>query len=161
MNYNKGFTLIEVIVYIGLFVILVGGGLLAAYNIIESNVVNQSRLVVYDEGNFLTSKINWEVGGSSQIQNPQPGTPGSTLQLTKLDGSSVMLALVGSDLMITRGAASAVPLNNQNVQISNVSFDNQISSTSQLVKTSFTITALADNGKVFSQDFSTAKYLRK
>lgn len=161
MNYNKGFTLIEVTVYIGLFVILVGGGILAAYNIIESNVINQSRLVVYDESNFLISKINWEVGGSSQIQNPQPGTPASTLQVTKFDGSSVTIALTGDNLMITRGNTAPVALNNQNVKISNVSFDNQVSSTSQLVKTNFTISAVADNGKIFSQDFNTVKYLRK
>ncbi len=158
---NKGFTLLEVIIYVGLFAILMGGGVLAAYNLIASNNHNQSMFLVYDEGNFLMSKINWVISGTSAIQSPVPGTPSSNLLVTKIDGSTVGISLSGNNLVITYGNTAPIILNNNNVKISNVLFDNQISSTSQLVKSSLTITTTTNDGKIFSQNFNSTKYIRK
>ena len=103
----------------------------------------------------------WRVSGSSAISAPAPGTPGSVLTLTKSDSSTVTLKLVGTDMVIVRGSAAPVTLNNDTVQISDLSFDTQISSISQSVATSFTVSARTDDGKIFSQSFSGVKYLRK
>ncbi len=161
MKKNSGFTLLEVIIYIPLFAILVGSGVFAAYNIIESSLKNQAMFVVYDEGNYLLSKINWAVQGSTEIITPVAGTPGSILKVTKTDGSNISIKLVGKDIVISYGNSDPIILNNSNITISNLSFDNQVSSISQLVKSSMTITVLTDDGKTFSQDFSSTKYLRR
>jgi len=161
MHTRNGFTLIEVVIYLGIFTILVGGGILAAYNLIESNVRSQTETEVYDEGNFLLSKINWAITGTTAITAPVPGTPGGVLQVTKTDGTSVTLELAGTDMVVAYGNASPITLNNSSVKVSNLSFNNQVSSTSQSILTGLTVTATTDDGKSFSQDFTTSKYIRK
>lgn len=161
MKTNQGFSLIEVVVYVGLLVILMVGGILAAYNIIEANVRNQAQFVMYNEGNFLLSKINWEIGGSSAITVPSPGTPGAVLTLQKIDGSTVTLRVDNGNLVIVRGTSTPAILNNTTVVVSGLSFENQISSVSQLISTTLTLTATTDDGKIITRDFETVKYLRK
>ena len=54
----KGFTLIETIVYLALFSILMGGAIVAAFNIFESAGRQQTHTMLQEEGNFLIAKIN-------------------------------------------------------------------------------------------------------
>jgi type II secretory pathway pseudopilin PulG len=56
---NRGFTLIEVVLYIGLFGILVGGVIIAAYQLLEGGDRNQVNILIQEEGTFLNRKINW------------------------------------------------------------------------------------------------------
>ncbi len=161
MKKHHGFTLIEVLVYIALFLIMMGGGILTAYNLIESSIRSQAENLVYNEGNFLLSKINWVTTGSTAVTAPAPGVPGSLLGVTKIGGSTVSLMLSGNNMIITYGSSAPIILNNSTIAISNLSFSNQTSSASQSIGSSFTVTTLTGDGKVFSKDFSTVKYIRK
>lgn len=166
MKKQNGFTLIEIVVYLGLFMILMGGGISAAYNLIESNSNNQAKFILYDEGNFLLNKINWVVSGSSAITIPPLGDTGEVLQVTKLDNSVIRLALSGTDLTIEYGNSQLqfqppITLNNNTVKISNLKFNYQEQSPSKLAATSFDVTALTDTGRTISQTFVTSEYLRQ
>src|SRR5262245_42467784 len=82
---QPGFTLIEVLVYLALFTILVGGAVLAAYNVIESNGRNQTLAVLQQESNFLTGKINWALTGISDVGSPANNSTSGKLSVTKSD----------------------------------------------------------------------------
>ncbi len=56
---NQGFTLIETLLYLALFTLIIGGGMTAAYQIIESTAAAQSHLILEEEGNFILRKIAW------------------------------------------------------------------------------------------------------
>ena len=62
---QKGFTLIEVIIYIALFAFIIGTGVSAAYYIIDSSAKGKSETGTIAEGEFLMRKIDWALTGAS------------------------------------------------------------------------------------------------
>jgi len=60
---QKGFTLLEVLVYIGLFSIIMFGALVGALYIIDGNVDVRSQITLEQEANFIFRKIEWAMNG--------------------------------------------------------------------------------------------------
>jgi hypothetical protein len=153
LKINRGTTLIETIVYLALFVILFGGAVVAAYNLIESNGRTQTHVLLQEEGNFLVGKINWVLSGVESVQMPGTNLSGSTLKVVKYSPSTlnplVLTLNSGNMTLSTNNDPNPPTLNNTNVTISNLSFTqiytggtNPIS-----VKFSFTLTAKTQNLK--------------
>jgi hypothetical protein len=66
---NKGFTLIEVILYIALFTLLIGTAFATAYQIIDGTNKININTNVQDEGNFVMRKVDWA------LSSLDPATP--------------------------------------------------------------------------------------
>jgi type II secretory pathway pseudopilin PulG len=164
---DSGFTLVEVLVYLGLFTILIGGAVAAAYNVIESSGRNQTMAILQQESTFITGKINWALSGIEGINAPLVGTPSSQLLVTKIDPSIGPLDIRPdlnniNDLQISRNNASSQILNSSNVQLTNLIFNHQTSgSGAEWVTASFTLSARTPNGQMISQNFETTKYVRR
>jgi hypothetical protein len=162
-HYRKGFTLIEAIIYIALFGLLIGGGVVAAYNIFEGAGRGQTHAMLQEEGNFLLGKINWTLSGVQSISSPTGGTTGTSLIVTKWDttiGNPINIALQGMDMLLKTGSNPAGDvLNNSNVQISKLYFLHTLSSGSgtnpETIEFSFIVSARTPNGLVISQQFAT------
>jgi prepilin-type N-terminal cleavage/methylation domain-containing protein len=166
MKKQKGFTLIEVLVYLGLFAILMTGLVATAFSIFESSDRDQTRVLMQGEGDFLIAKINWALTGTKNINEPFRGASGSRLSLEKWINpgiaTTVVIELPAKDMVIKRGGNPEVLLNNSNVEIENLLFTHNYESASQEnVQVSFTIKAKMLNGMSVSQEFSTIKYVRK
>lgn len=98
LNTNKGFTLIEVVIYLALFSIIIGGALVSVYNIIESSGKLENKVVMQEEANFLLRKINWVLNGARDYTisgNKLTIKPSS--DFINWDGSS-NVTLIGSQL---------------------------------------------------------------
>lgn len=54
---ERGFTLIEVIVYLALFSILITGGISASFFILEGGDRNAARALLAEEGSFVIAKM--------------------------------------------------------------------------------------------------------
>src|SRR3989344_9023228 len=108
---GAGFTLIETLVYLGLFSILIGGALVAAFGIFESNGRNQTKAMVQEEGQFLAAKIDWVLSGVRSVDAPPASSPGSLLSVTKYGGGTVEVSLAGTDMRIQRNAGPVRTLN--------------------------------------------------
>ena len=162
MRKNSGFTLIEMLVYLGLFSILIGGALVAAFGIFESNGRNQTKAIVQTEGQFLTAKIDWALSGIQSVDSPPDGTPGALLQVTKYGGGTIKISLSSPNVEIQRGVASAKILNNSNVEIKNLLFTHKKPSdgNQESVEARFTVAARTGTGAVFTEEFFTIKYIR-
>ncbi len=168
-NVNKnqaGFTLIETIIYIGLYGLIIGGVVIAAYSVFESIARNQTKAMAEQEGTFIIGKIDWALTGATavnvsvtqqQLYINRDGLLPTDNPLT-FDGS-------GGLMRLSRGNAPAQVLNNTNVTITNPVFIHTITSsdgvTPESIRASFTIIVRTPNGQQFSEDFSTTKYLRK
>lgn len=59
---NRGFTLIETLVYIALLGILMGGAMLAVYQLIANVGQVNANIAIEEEANFLLRKVNWALG---------------------------------------------------------------------------------------------------
>jgi prepilin-type N-terminal cleavage/methylation domain-containing protein len=170
MKKQQGFTLIEVIIYLALFTILMGGVVTMAYSIFESSERDQTKIMVQEEGDFLIAKINWALAGIESINEPYRGGIGSKLSISKWisqdTATTMVVMLSGTDMVISQGDnPQQVVLNNSNVEISpNIKVSPEIftySSELENVQANFTVSAKTPNGMTVSQDFFTGKYLRK
>lgn len=162
---HPGFTLIEMIIYLALFSILIGGAVVAVYSVFESGDRNQTHAMLQEEGNFLAAKINWTLSGAEAISSPAVNATGGVLTLTKF-GSSDELEIElspGGDMTLSVGGNPEVVLNNTNVDISNLTFTREYAggTNPESMRATFTVSQRAPNGAVLSQEFSTTKFLRR
>jgi prepilin-type N-terminal cleavage/methylation domain-containing protein len=168
---NRGFTLIETLVYLALFALLMSSALTALYTILESNNRNLTKAMVEQEGGFLVGKIDWALTGVRHILIPAGGSSGNTLSVTKWDGSygnPIVIKVESGTMTIQRGTNPPQVLHNENVEVScppmgcfthvnpSGSGINPESAT-----TTFTVKVRTPEGYVFFRDFNTVKYLRK
>lgn len=161
INNPRGFTLVEVLIYLGLYAIVIGGAMVGAYSIFESSAHDETKAQVEEEGAYLEGKIDWILGNVKTISAPASGASGSTLSVVELDNTTVTLAL----------NAGAVQLQGETLNSSHVSLGDTLvfihtGATSdginpESIEARFTVTATTTSGFTFSQNFSTVKYLRK
>ncbi|MDO8529911.1 MAG: prepilin-type N-terminal cleavage/methylation domain-containing protein [bacterium] len=160
MGNNKGFTLIETIIYIALFAMVIGGGLVAAHQIVQATDASYNHIILQEEANFMFRKIDWALTGATSIS-----ASGSTLTVFKLiSGVSTPLVftLSGSDITLQRGGAPASILNSSSIGASSVLFAKTtgINGKPDSIASSFTLTTI-QNGRPATQTFNFTKYLRK
>lgn len=169
---NAGFTLIETIIYLGLFGLIIGGGMVATYQIIQGSQQTNNQVIVNEEATFLLQKINWALAGAANITTPTSSTAATNLSLTKIiAGTPTILTFeINADdascpvnsLCLKRPAMSVEPLNSSSISVTNMSFLRQPAANGKpdAITASFTLTAL-QAGEIESQNFSTTKYLRQ
>lgn len=163
---HRGFTLIETLIYLGLFAILMSGILVSAYGLFESAAHNEARALVAEEGEFLTAKMDYMLGGVKSIDLPSVGAAGGeSVKVTRGDGAVLTATLAGGMLASTTGAA----FNNTNVMVADVpgtpfAIHTAASSdgiTPEGISVAFRLYSTTTDGFLIYQDFSSVKYLRK
>ncbi len=166
----KGFTLIEVIVYLALFALILGGAVISAYNVFESSGRGGSRGMLQEEGDFVMAKISWALSGASAIASPAIVTlpcsaTSDTLSVSKWDSAvdPVAITLTGTNATISKKGAAAVPINSSSVQISNLRFKHCWlgGANPDSLEASFTVNMRTPQGAFVSQDFSNTEYVRR
>jgi prepilin-type N-terminal cleavage/methylation domain-containing protein len=171
---SKGFTLIEVVIYLALYAIIMTGALVSMYSIFGSSARNQVKAIVQEEGTFLIGKIDWALSGVHTINEPVvPPSPtsGNTLSVTKWDtsfGNPIVITVINGNMTMSRGANPTAILNNSNVLVACPPVGCFTHATSsgdginpEKAGAIFTLHATTSEGLPFSQSFSTVKYLRK
>jgi prepilin-type N-terminal cleavage/methylation domain-containing protein len=168
---NRGFTLIETLVYLALFALMMASALTAFYTILESNNRNLTKAMVEQEGGFLVGKVDWVLTGVRTILLPGGGSSGNTLSVTKWDasyGNPIVIKVENDKMTIQRGTSDPQTLHNENVEIvcppigcfTHVNASGG-SINPESATTTFTVKVRTPDGHVFFRDFSTVKYLRK
>src|SRR3989344_8757434 len=137
-----GFTLLETLIYLLLFTIVIGGGMVATYNVIESTAAGRNQIILQEEANFLFRKIDWALTGS--IIN---SVGGSTLVIYK-NSNTHILTQSGSNLTIDGSF-----LNSGSILVSNLVFADIPANGAKPrgIKTSFTLTT-SQSGRPETQD---------
>lgn len=162
---KQGFTLIEMIIYVGLFSMIIGGAIISAFNIFESTNRNQVKAMVAEEGIYLIGKINWALIGATAISVPSP----DHLSITKFGISPsenpLIFSISDGGMRLKRGSNSRQILSNTNVSVENLVFVRTVSSgndmNSESISVSFTISAKTPEGMKFFENFHTVKYIKK
>ncbi len=166
---NKAFILIEIILYIGIFSLIMSGILISIYSLIESNNLNQTKAMVQTEGSFLIGKIDWTLSGIKKINSPNINS--NLLSVTKYDltiEDPIIITVEGNIMSIKKGSSEALDLNNSNTTIScplsgcfkhEVQVDEEFSPES--IEANIIVNTKTGSGRNYSQNFSTVKYLRK
>ena len=155
MKSGAGFTLLETLIYLFLFTIVIGGGMIAAYNIIEGTNAAYNHVILQEEANFLFRKISWALTGATAISTPSA----TSLSVTKTGSPDLLLDFSDPNIRLTQGLGSAVVLNSSSIKVSGVLFAIETGALDK-VTTSFTLTTV-QNGRPATQDFTFTKYLRQ
>lgn len=163
---NKGFTLIELILYIGIAAVLLAVISLFLSTVIKSRLKQQSMTEVEAQGLQIMEQITHALRNAEEISNPSPGNSGDTLALSNSDGSQILTIfdLNGTQLQVTELSGGAIPLNNNRIGVSNLNFSNlSRSDTPGLIQTQFTLSHTNNSGRneyTYAKTFQTSTSLR-
>ena len=163
---GAGFTLIETLVYLGLFALVMGGIVTSAYFLFELSDRNTTRAMLEQEQQFLIDKIEFALSNAQSVDEPGARNSGASLHMTYFDSSVAQFCLVGSTLMYAHGAgncAAGTPLNGANVAISNLVFVHTYAGgeNPESVETGFTISTKTPEGGTISLTASTTVFLHR
>lgn len=163
MKNDSGFTLIETIIYLALFSIVIGGGMVAVFQVIQSASASNNHIIVQEEGNFLLRKIDWALTVATVISQPLSNATGTSLEINSgANKLTFTLNSTSSSLTLKRGiviGVDGIPLNSSGVAVSDLSFYRGPSGKPDSITASFKLTSI-HAGKPAMQNFSITKYLR-
>lgn len=130
---QAGFTLIETIIYVALFGLMMGGGLLAVYSILEGSGKTREAMYREQEAYFIARKIDAVLSETTFISQPVSGGSYSALHVQS-DGDTVIINLVDNQIILQR-AGESYPLNDKLIFVENLLFER--SATSSIITSSF------------------------
>ena len=121
---QKGFTLLEIVIYMGLLTLVISGALMATYELLRSQTSLGNEVLIGSEGDFLIKKIEWTLGEISQVNYPSPGSSGNYLSINKLDYSQnpIVIDQFNGAMRIKKGSGDFVVISNSWVNVSSLSF---------------------------------------
>jgi len=161
-NKNSGFTLIEMLLYIGIFSILIIVLFQLLTSIFDVQLESQSTASVAEDGRFLLNRFAYDIGKANSISFPDSvGSQSSTLGF--IVGSTTYTYTL-SNVMLTNSALGiSNQLNSVNTTVSDINFLRlaDINNKNDTVSFSFTLTskAIKRSGAVV-ENFKTAKGIR-
>lgn len=164
---NKGFTLIEFLLYIG----IVGIVLLVAGAICLNVLFGKAKLMAIEEVSqntrFTIEKIADRVRNANTINSPTQGVSTSTLSLQMADSAKnpTVFDLSSGVVRITEGTGSAVNLTSSEVTVTNLQFSNiSYSNTPGTVRIQMTVKLTNPENRQeynFEKTFYTTANIRK
>jgi prepilin-type N-terminal cleavage/methylation domain-containing protein len=126
---NKGFTLIEMVIYMALFSIIMGGLIVTVFQLVQSSEKLTSKDIVQGEINFVLKKLDWTLIGASSIsvsadKKTLTVTNNSNSYVFKLENKKIKLN--GADLTTSNVEVTNLVFNKINTDPSGVSVDLKI-----------------------------------
>lgn len=132
---NKGFSLIELIIYIGLVSVILLSITSFLFTLLNARARNEVITEVGQQGVFVMQKITQTVRNAQTINAPTPGTAGVALSL-----NSAVFDLANEALRVARNGNTPVDLTNSRIIVSDLSFNNlSRTGTPGLVRVQFTL----------------------
>lgn len=159
---KKGFTLIEVIIYLALFGILMGGVAAAVYAIVEGGGRSQNKILIQEEGNFLLEKLDWALSGAASL-SATSSPPSLSITKYSYSFSPLVFDISGNEVRLKQGGGGENDLNSNNVSAKNLNFQDIPASNGRPegVLITFSLTGLTSGGATESQEFEMTRYLWK
>lgn len=159
-NYQKGFTLTELLLYISIVgaVILSISGFL--FLLMQSRVKNQTISEVEQQGIQVMQLVTQTGRNAEAITSPAVGTGSASLTLDVITAVSdpTIFDLSGNAIRIKEGTGSAIPLTNSTVTASGLTFQNlSRAGTPGTIRIQFTLTHINPSGRN-EYDFSKTFY---
>lgn len=160
---SAGFSLIEIIIYLALFSIIMSGSVVTVYQIIQNSNSLQTKVILEEEGNFILAKLNWALTGAqanTNIESPGVGISSSTLIIKTLPGNILRAQadLNNGNIRFNGGTGNLLELNPERITVTSLNFSQPVAGE---IQASVTLTALSNDGKIFSRTLHITKHLRR
>lgn len=142
MRSEKGFTFIELILYVSILTTMLVMLIPFAWNIIGGGVKSATQQEVFSNARYISERIKYEIRNATGI-NSVSATQISLSTATAATNPTV-IALSSGNITITQGVSSAVNLNSQNTTISSLTFTNYTSGDNKTKHIQFVFTLNAN-----------------
>ena len=123
-----GFTLIEFLMYMGIFAILLLALFQLLTSILDSQEESQATSSVEEDGKFILTRLTYDIQSAQASASAQAivipstvGTPSATLKLT-IGNTAYIYATNSGNLVVTNNLVTNAPINGYDTTVSNVSF---------------------------------------
>lgn len=147
---NKGFTLLEVILYIGLLSIILTAIVSFSSMFVESRIKSQAIAEVEQQGLQTMQLITQTIRNAENITSPTTGSSAASLTLDVVTAGDdpTIFDLSGNAIRIKEGVGPNVNLTSARITASNLNFQNlSRASTPGIIRVSFTLTHVNPNGR--------------
>jgi len=141
---SKGFTLIELVLYMGILMILIGILSSIFTSIVDVQLESTATSSVNQDGRYLLSKLLYDVRSASSITSPpNPGDTASTMQITSNSIIYTYSLDSSNNLQVVNGSTSeTIILNGYDTSVSDLTFTRIGSGDSNdTVRVSYTLTS--------------------
>lgn len=148
MNYlkkkqiQKGFTLIELILYIAIVTILLNALVPFAWNMIEGGVKSATGQEVFTQGQYVADRITFEIRNASDINSVS--STQISLATANPATNPTIISLNAGVINLKQGSAPPIALNSANTTISSLNFTNYSSSDGNTKNIQFIFTIKAN-----------------
>ena len=142
MKKNKGFTLIELIIYISLSSMMLLSITLFAKMILQVRTKNQVMMEVEQQGIQITQILTHAIRNAENIIQPTPPNINSNLILDMLNVSEdpTVFSLDNNVINIQEGVSGQINLSNSRIEVQDLTFQNfSRANTPGIISFSFTL----------------------
>lgn len=139
---QKGFTFIEMLLYVGILALLMGSLLPATWEFLGSRAKVNTNSEVYSQVRNISERIKYEIRNASGI-NSVANTSISLASSVAANNPTVIDQL-GAFIRIKQGAAAAVNLNSSDSTVSGLVFTNYTSGDNKTKNIQFVFTMSAN-----------------
>jgi len=165
MNTEKGFTLIEVLLYIAIIGMIIQGFIIFVLSIASTNSKTYVVQEVQANTRIALDMISQKIRAADDVITPSEGNSTSTLILDMPDPSpNLTFSIIDGVLGIIEGVASSTPITSNEVNISILTFTN-LAPVGEKDNIKIEITAIYRTGESkefqYSQTLQTSVSLRK
>lgn len=154
----KGFTLVELLIYIGIFSILILVLFQLLSSIFDLQLESQSSTSVTQDSRFIINRFSYDLGQADTVTVPAfLASASSTLQFSKNSTTYTYSLQNGNIILANSSLGSLDELNSHNTTVSNLTFTRLSDSESEnsTVTMSFTLTStIIKRGETASEDFT-------
>lgn len=148
LSSQKGFTLIEVLLYSLFFAFIASLFLGVMFLVINASSSISKKIIIQQESEFVLDKINWAMSGAKDFN-----ASGGQLTINRYNGlPDIVFAPSGLSLAMRIGNGDLSPLNEQDIVISDVSFEKKTTAGAVWLEVRFYLDG---------EFFSLTKYLKK
>jgi prepilin-type N-terminal cleavage/methylation domain-containing protein len=138
MRKNSGFTLIEMIVYIGLFGIIMAGLVTTSFHLTESARGTSSKVATEEEINFVLKKLDWALTGADSSTIVTADLPDELkFKNTKISPNFIIFSLNADGDIEMEKNSTALLLTTKNVKVGSLQFT--YDSSTKIVTATFVI----------------------
>ena len=125
MSTQRGFTVIETVIYVAILGIFIGALLVSVDSVFKNSERTSTHVVNENEANFLLRKFSWVLTNVSNINVPTVGATSTMLSVNKLSGTTnpiVLTVTASSTITIKKGTGPATAISSPYIPITNVLF---------------------------------------
>lgn len=163
---QKGFTLIEMLLYLTITVSVLFTATMLFPTMISSRIKNQVTIEVEQQGAFVLNTISRTVRMGDGINFPAPGAQGDSLSVLVGDiaKNPTTFSVNNGTFLVREGSGDNIPLTNSRVEMSNVVFQNLTQGGGrEIVRIEFTLSSYNPENQIeyeYSQNFYTSVTVR-